>query len=262
MNIQTKVTLNDGQQMPAFGFGVSQIPNGKPARNAVTWALEAGYRHIDTAYLYRNEESVGRAVKESKVSREDVWVTTKMYPNQFLNPRKALIQSLKKLKMEYVDLYLIHWPPLIEVPAFDKRLWRAMEALKEEGLCKSIGVSNYPPERLDHLLGYAKTPPSVNQVWLSPTHFDAELYDFCNKAGIKLVGYRPLGRGKELANPIAIELASKYGKTTAQILLRWAIQKGIIPIPRSSNHERIIENSLVFDFELSQKDINQLDGIA
>lgn len=262
MTIDSEVKLNDGWKMPILGFGLSQIPNGEPARQAVTWALEAGYRHIDTAWLYRNESSVGKAVKDAPLPREDIWITTKLYPNQFINPRKAIERSLRKLDMEYVDLYLIHWPLPLEVTAFDKKLWRAMESFKEEGLCRSIGVSNYLPDRLGRLLSYANIPPCINQVHFSPLHFSHDLYKYCEEVGIKIVGYRPLGRGSGLANQQVLKIADMTGKTPSQIMLRWAIQKGIIPIPRSSKYEHILENAKVFNFSLNPDDREELDTIS
>ncbi len=224
--------------------------------------LETGYRHIDTAWLYRNERGVGSAIRDFPIDRKDVWVTTKLYPNQFANPRKAIEQSLHKLDIGYIDLYLVHWPPPIEVKAFDKKLWRAMEAFKEEGLCHSIGVSNYLPDRLARLLSYASTPPSVNQIRFSPLHWHRGLYQYCNENAIKIVGYRPLGRGKGLAEKQVLDIAKKNGKTAAQVMLRWATQKGTIPIPRSAKHDRITENAQVFDFALSRDDMNVLDTIS
>jgi 2,5-diketo-D-gluconate reductase A len=262
MEIASKVKLNDGHMIPIFGFGVSQIPNGEPTKQAVTWALEAGYRHIDAAWLYRNEEAVGTAIRDFPIERKDVWVTTKLYPNQFASPRRAIEQSLRKLDIDYIDLYLVHWPPPIEVRAFDKKLWWALESFREEGLCRSIGVSNYLPGRLARLLNFANTPPSVNQILFSPLHFHQKLYEYCNQQNIKIVGYRPLGRGKGLTEQRIMDIAKKSGKTAAQIMLRWAIQKGTIPIPRSAKQDRIIENAQVFDFVLSQDDMDTLDAIS
>lgn len=253
------IKLSDNRELPIIGFGTSGLDEGEQAENAVHWALDAGYRHIDTARLYGNEMSVGKAVRDHKINREDVWVTTKLWPTDFSNPQKALEASLKRLDIGYIDLYLIHWPTPVEIPGFDNKLWRTMESLRDQNLCKSIGVSNFQTGRLKKLLSKAQTPPVVNQVECSPFHYPKQLHDFCSESNIVIVGYSPLNEGEGLANTVLQTLAEKYDKTPAQIMLHWAVQKGIVPIPKSKSQERIIENLNIFDFEIAQEDMNALD---
>ncbi len=256
------IQLNDGRFIPRLGLGVSGLIEGEQTENSIHWALDAGYRHIDTAKLYGNESSVGRAVQEHNMDREEAWVTTKLWPTDFTNPRKAIEGSLSRLNLKFVDLYLIHWPTPIEIPGLDKKLWRSLEAFRDEGLCKSIGVSNFQSKRLAKLLGFANIPPVVNQVKCSPFHFPKELYSFCQTNSIFLVGYNPLNQGKELENSLLLKIADIHKKTAAQIMLRWAVQKDVIPIPKSKSEDRIHENINIFDFELTQTEIEELDSLS
>lgn len=261
-SLQSRITLNNGTEMPVFGLGVWKIPDGPECEQAVTWALETGYRMIDTATLYGNEGSVGRAVREfialGGARREDIFVTTKLWPTDFLNPLGAFRKSLNALGFDYVDLYLIHWP----LPIMPKKIWQTLEEIYENGGAKAIGVSNYDPSGLDKLLTYAKVPPAVNQVEFNPEVYDRQLLEYCRTKNIAVEAYSPLGQGSLVTRATAVEIAAKVGKTPAQVLLRWALQKGTIPIPKSSQKERIIENSQVFDFELSAEDMLQLDAIS
>ena len=245
-----------------MGLGVSRIEPLERTEQVVFWALEAGYRHIDTAKLYKNEAYVGSAVHKSGIPREDIWITTKLWPADFHHPRKALEASLRRLNMDYVDLYLVHWPTPVGMPGFERRLWRAMEALVESGLCKTIGVSNYQMGRLQRVLSIANTPPAVNQVRCSPFNYPSDLHNFCREHGIALEGYGPLTQGSKLDDQTITMMAEKYHKSVAQILLRWALQKDIIVIPKTQSKERIHENIALYDFVLADDDIRILDSLA
>ncbi len=248
--------------MPLLGLGVALIPVGKPTEDVVHWALNTGYRHIDTAKLYKNEASAGRAIRESAIPRNDIWVTTKLWPTDFHHPRKALEASLKRLGLDYVDLYLIHWPTPFPIPGFDQRLWKAMERLVDAGLCKTIGVSNFLIPRLQKILTSANIPPAVNQVRCSPFTYPKELHEFCVKNAIALEAYGPLTQGKKLDDALIKRLANKYGKSGAQVMLRWALQKDIIVIPKSQNQHRIEENADLYDFEIGSEDMSKLDSLS
>jgi methylglyoxal/glyoxal reductase len=260
LTIETKLTLNDGRLIPQLGLGVWQTRAGRACETAVLAALEAGYRHIDTAAMYGNEESVGAAVRTSGIPRENIFVTTKLWNSDHRNPERALETSLRKLKMDYVDLYLIHYPVRER-----RRSWRALEALRVGGKARSIGVSNFTIRHLNELLAETKTVPAVNQVEFHPYLYQRDLLDFCAGRGIALEAYSPLTKGERLKDPKLVAVATKYsksgaGKSTAQILIRWALQHGLIVIPKSANRKRIFENADVFDFEISAADMQLLDG--
>ena len=242
--------------MPLLGLGVWQMADGAETEQAVEWALEAGYRLIDTAAMYRNERSVGVALRRSALPRDQVFVTTKLRPPN-TNPSRELARSLERLALEYVDLYLIHWP----LPFGNTRVWHELEALQEQGLAREIGVSNFGVERLEKLLGRAHRPPAVNQVQFSPFQYRRLLLDFCLEHGIVLEAYSPLERGRGVQDPTVVAVAERLGRTPAQILLRWAIQHGAVVIPKSSRRERIVSNALVFDFELGDEDMRLLDAL-
>jgi diketogulonate reductase-like aldo/keto reductase len=253
--------LNSGATMPVVGLGVYQMPNNNLTQKAVDNALKNGYRHIDTAAIYHNEEVVGKALVTSLIPREQVFVTTKLWNSDhgYDHAIKACHASLARLGLDYVDLYLIHWP----VQGKRKDTWRALETLLEDGKCKSIGVSNYMAHHLEELLGYCKVPPAVNQIELHPYIFStrAETIDLCRNAGIIPVAYSPLTKGVKLGDPRLQKIASKYGKSTAQLLIRWALQQGFAAIPKSSVISRIIENINVFDFEISANDMEELNSL-
>ncbi|HPF63837.1 aldo/keto reductase [Lentimicrobium sp.] len=253
--------LNSGAAMPVVGLGVYQMPNNHLTQKAVDNALKNGYRHIDTAAIYHNEEVVGKAMVTSLIPREQVFVTTKLWNSDhgYDHAIKACHASLARLGLDYVDLYLIHWP----VQGKRKDTWRALETLLEDGKCKSIGVSNYMAHHLEELLGYCKVPPAVNQIELHPYIFStrAETIDLCRNAGIIPVAYSPLTKGVKLGDPRLQKIASKYGKSTAQLLIRWALQQGFAAIPKSSVISRIIENINVFDFEISANDMEELNSL-
>ncbi|MCO5261968.1 MAG: aldo/keto reductase [Lentimicrobium sp.] len=253
--------LNSGAAMPVVGLGVYQMPNNHLTQKAVDNALKNGYRHIDTAAIYHNEEVVGKAMVTSLIPREQVFVTTKLWNSDhgYDHAIKACHASLARLGLDYVDLYLIHWP----VQGKRKDTWRALETLLEDGKCKSIGVSNYMAHHLEELLGYCKVPPAVNQIELHPYIFStrAETIDLCRNAGIIPVAYSPLTKGVKLGDPRLQKIASKYGKSTAQLLIRWDLQQGFAAIPKSSVISRIIENINVFDFEISANDMEELNSL-
>jgi diketogulonate reductase-like aldo/keto reductase len=257
MAISRTIKLNDGRSIPSVGLGVWKIPDGQPVQEAVGWALEAGYHHIDTAKLYGNERGVGVALRASQLKREDVWVTTKLWPTQFTNPHKALSESLQRLDMNYVDLYLVHFP----VPGFIKRTWRALEELREAGLAKSIGVSNYSIHQLDELLGHAEMPPAVNQIKVSPFGYDAELLAFAAEHKVTIQAYSPLTHGRRLDDSAVKQIAAHHGRSPAQVLIRWSLQKGLVVLPKSQNKGRIADDLKVFDFDLSVEQMHQLDEL-
>jgi diketogulonate reductase-like aldo/keto reductase len=248
--------LDGGVRMPVLGLGVWQMTQGSETERAVEWALEAGYRHIDTATIYGNERSVGAAIARSGRSRDEIFVTTKWPPFRRA-PRTELARSLERLQLEYVDLYLIHWP----VPVRATHAWRALERLRERGLARAIGVSNYGSERLDRLVAGAAITPAVNQVQFSPFRFRKRLLDACERNGVILEAYSPLERGRRLNHPVIVEIARQIERTPAQVMLRWAIQHGAIVIPKSSQEARIRSNARVFDFSLSAEQMSTLDGL-
>ncbi|MBI2523012.1 aldo/keto reductase [Candidatus Woesearchaeota archaeon] len=255
MDIRTTIELNNGIKIPILGLGMWQIPNGKVCEEAVLSALNTGYRHIDTAAAYKNEESVGNAIKKSNIPRKELFITTKLWNDDHNNPKKAFNESLKKLQLDYVDLYLIHFP----VPERN-RSWEILEKIYKSGKAKAIGVSNFTIRHLKELLESSDIVPAVNQVEFHPYLYQKELLDFCNEKGIKLEAYSPLTHGKKLNDVKLVEIAKKYNKSAAQVLIKWGLQHYLIVIPKSSKKDRIIENSYVFDFELSKEDMKKLDG--
>jgi diketogulonate reductase-like aldo/keto reductase len=247
--------LADGSRIPLLGLGVWQIPDGPECVNAVRWALEAGYRHIDTAQAYGNEESVGRALRESGVPRDEVFVTTKFHPGS-RDPVAAAEQSLERLGLDHVDLYIVHWPG-----AGPTWAWPGMERARELGYARSIGVSNFNGRELEQLLATAGVPPVVDQVQFSPYEFRKALLDQCEESGIVLEAYSPLGHGRHLDSEVVARIAARLARTPAQVLLRWCIERQIPVIPKSSRRERIAENAELFDFALTGDDIAELDGL-
>ncbi len=243
--------------MPVLGLGVWQMAEGRETEQAVEWALEAGYRSIDTAALYKNERSVGAALRRSDVPREQVFVTTKLLPTR-LAPDRALRDSLGRLGLDYVDLYLIHWP----VPTLYVRQWRALVELRERGLARDVGVSNFSATQLDTLVRRGLQVPAVNQIKLHPFHYRPELLARCTRAGIVVEAYSPLAEGKALERPAITSIAERVGRTPAQVLLRWAVQHDAIVIPKSSRRERIVSNAEIFDFELDAEAMAVLDELG
>jgi diketogulonate reductase-like aldo/keto reductase len=247
--------LADGNAIPVLGLGVWQVPNGPATVNAVRWALELGYRHIDTAQAYGNEESVGRALKQSGVPREDVFITTKFYPGSE-DPVVEAEGSLNRLGVDYVDLYIIHWPQGGPIWA-----WPGMERAKKLGYARSIGVSNFDVRELEQVMAVAGDPPVVDQVQFSPFEYRRKLLEVAEKRGVALEAYSPLGTGRHLADPNVKRIASRLGRTPAQVLIRWCLQRGLIVIPKSTHRERIAENAGVFDFTLSDEVMAELDAL-
>ncbi len=247
--------LADGMQMPMLGLGVWQVPNGQVCVNAVRWALELGYRHVDTAQAYENEESVGTALRESGLPRDAVFVTTKFFPAN-RDPVAAVGQSLARLGVDYVDLYLIHWPEGGPTWA-----WPGMERARELGMARSIGVSNFSVGELDQVIAAGTTRPAVNQVEFSAMHYRRGLLAACLKQDIAVEAYSPLGTGRHLSNKTVQRVAEHAGRTPAQVLLRWCLQHGLPLIPKSTHRERIAENAQIFDFTLSAEDMATLDSL-
>jgi diketogulonate reductase-like aldo/keto reductase len=259
LNIESRVTLNNGIKMPLLGFGTWQSKNGETAYNAVRYALKAGYRHIDTAKFYGNEVSVGQAIRDSGIPREEIFVTTKLWPTDAINAEKAFEKSFKKLDIGYIDLYLIHWP----VPGLAKKTWQRLEKMyKNSDRIKAIGVSNHSIGNIKSILKIATVKPVVNQVKCSPYNYDPVMHKFCIENGIIMEAYSPLTRGNMLNDDKLTTIAKKYSKTNAQILLRWCVQKGIVTIPKSVHENRIVENADIFDFEISDDDIKKLNNFS
>jgi diketogulonate reductase-like aldo/keto reductase len=253
--VNEKHELSDGNSIPALGLGVWQVPDGPECENAVRWALELGYRHIDTAQAYGNEASVGRALRDSGVPREEVFITTKFYPGND-DPAHEAEQSLRRLGIDQVDLYIIHWPQRGATWA-----WPGMEQARERGYARSIGVSNFSSRELEEVMSVASTPPVVNQVQFSPFEYRRGLLEACAQRGVAIEAYSPLGTGRHLGRSEVSEIAERTERTPAQVLIRWCLQRDTIVIPKSTHRERIEENGQVFDFELSDEDMQALDAL-
>jgi 2,5-diketo-D-gluconate reductase A len=249
------LVLADGNRMPMLGLGVWQIPNGPECVNAVRWALELGYRHIDTAQLYGNEESVGRALSDSDVPREEVFITTKFYPANS-DPAAAAESSLRRLGVDHVDLYLIHWPQGGPTWA-----WPGMVRAQELGHTRSIGVSNFGVREIEEVTASTDIAPVVNQVQFSPFEYRRALLEACQAHSIALEAYSPLGTGRHLSEETVRQVAQRVGRTPAQVLLRWCVQHEVVVIPKSTHRERIEENAQIFDFTLSDEDMATLDTL-
>jgi diketogulonate reductase-like aldo/keto reductase len=247
--------LADGNELPLLGLGVWQVPNGPECVSAVRWALELGYRHIDTAQAYGNEESVGLALRESGVPREQVFITTKFYPRH-RDPAGEAEQSLRRLGVDHVDLYIIHWPQGGPTWA-----WPGMERARELGFARSIGVSNFAVDELEQVIAAGSVAPAVDQVQFSPFECRRALLESCERSGVALEAYSPLGTGRHLTNKTVTRIGGEVERTPAQVLLRWCVQRQIPVIPKSTHRARIEENAQIFDFALSDEHLAALDGL-
>lgn len=262
-HIQDTVTLHNGVKMPGLGLGVFKVEEGSTLVQAVQSAITHGYRSIDTAAIYGNERSVGEGIRQALadtgIPREDLFVTSKVW-NADLGYESTLAAyeaSLEKLGLDYLDLYLIHWP----VKGKYKEAWRALEALYREGRVKAIGVSNFQVHHLEDLMNDAEIKPMINQVEFHPRLTQKELLRFTKEQGIQLEAWSPLMQGELLDNPVLTDIAAQFGKSVAQIILRWDLQHGVVTIPKSTKEHRIIENAALFDFELSRQDMDRIDGL-
>jgi diketogulonate reductase-like aldo/keto reductase len=257
IDLKTKTTLNNGVQMPILGLGTWQI-TGKKVDGVIQSAVGIGYSHIDTAAAYHNETGIGKALKRSGVAREDIFITTKLWNSDhgYHKTIAACEKSLQNLGLSHVDLYLIHWP----VGNAYVETWTAMEELLASGKCRAIGVSNFTVRHLETLLKQSSIVPTVNQVEFSPYLYQKELFDYCNSKKIQMEAYSPLTRGNKLDNPALSVIADKYGKSAAQVLIRWSLQSGLVVIPKASSLKHLRENAAVFDFELSDEDMKTLNS--
>ena len=248
--------LNNGLKIPSIGFGTYKSGSDEETEKIVSYALEVGYRQIDTASFYGNEVGIGNGIKSSNVDREDIFLVTKLWNDDhgYDKTIEAFNKSLENLQVDYIDLYLIHWPNKL-----NNETWKAFEYLYESGKVKAIGVCNFKIGHLEELMKNAKIKPMVNQVEMHPANQKKELVEYCSKNNIQLIAWSPIMRGKIFENEFMITLSEKYKKSIAQIVLRWHMQRGIIPIPKSSNEGRIKENLDIFDFEISQEDMMKID---
>ncbi|HFK1462846.1 aldo/keto reductase [Bacillus sp. YAF12_1] len=262
-NLQSKTVLNNGVEMPWFGLGVFKVEDGPELVEAVKSAIKAGYRSIDTAAIYGNEKAVGEGIragiKEAGISREDLFITSKVWNSDqgYETTLAAYEESLKKLELEYLDLYLVHWP----VEGKYKDTWRALETLYNEKRVRAIGVSNFQIHHLQDVMKEAEIKPMINQVEYHPRLTQKELQAFCKEQGIQMEAWSPLMQGQLLDNEKLQEIAEKHGKTTAQVILRWDLQNGVITIPKSTKEHRIIANADIFNFELTKEDMEKIDAL-
>ncbi len=259
--------LRNGIHIPCVGFGTWQTPNDETGLNAVKTALETGYRHIDTAAVYKNEEIVGQAVRESGIPREEIFITSKLWNDDYgyESTKKAFNLSLEKLGMDYLDLYLMHWPNPLKFrdrwQQVNSETWKAIEELYQEGRIKAIGVSNFLVRHLEPLMETAEIIPMVDQLRLAPGDTKKDTVEFCRNHGIQPEAYSPLGTGKVFDVPELKNLADKYDKSVAQICLRWSLDMGFLPLPKSVTPEYIVENTEIFDFKLNPTDIEFIEGL-
>ena len=260
MTDQPYLSLHDGARIPQVGLGVWQTPDNEAAP-AVKAALDAGYRHVDTAAVYENEQGVGQGIRQSGVSRSDIFLTTKLWNTDqgYEQTLKAFEASLKRLGTDYVDLYLIHWPSAHRGLFVDT--WKALVTLREEGRAKSIGVSNFYPEHIEKIVAETGVVPVINQIELHPDFQQRESRTFHEKHKIATQSWSPLGQGKLLGYPVIADIAQKLGRTPAQVIIRWHIENGLVVIPKSVTPSRIVENFKVFDFKLSAEDMDRLNGL-
>ncbi|WP_340639833.1 aldo/keto reductase [Bacillus atrophaeus] len=258
-SLKDTVKLHNGVEMPRFGLGVFKVENGSEATESVKAAIKNGYRSIDTAAIYKNEEGVGAGIKESGVARDELFITSKVWNEDqgYETTLVAFEKSLERLELDYLDLYLIHWPGKDKY----KDTWRALEKLYKDGKVRAIGVSNFQVHHLEELLKDAEIKPMVNQVEFHPCLTQVELREYCKKQGIQVEAWSPLMQGQLLDNEVLKQIAEKHNKSVAQVILRWDLQQDVITIPKSIKEHRIIENADIFDFELSQEDIEKINAL-
>ncbi|MCM3573468.1 aldo/keto reductase [Mesobacillus subterraneus] len=258
-NLQDTTTLHNGVKMPWFGLGVFKVQEGSEVVESVKAALKNGYKSIDTAAVYRNEEGVGQAIKEAGVPREELFITTKVWNSDqgYESTLQAFETSMGKLELDYLDLYLIHWP----VAGKYKETWKALEQLYKDGRVRAIGVSNFHVHHLKDLMADSEIKPMVNQVEYHPHLAQTELLEFCKAEGIQMEAWSPLKQGELLSEPTIVEIAEKHKKSPAQVILRWDLQNEVVTIPKSVKEHRIIENADIFDFELSAQDMDRLNSL-
>lgn len=260
-------TLANGVEIPIVGFGTWQTPDGDVAKDSVKAALDAGYRHIDTAAAYENEEGVGEGIKASGVPRGDIFLTTKLWNDDhgYDTTLKAMDESLKRLDTDYVDLYLIHWPRPVKFhddwKEVNAETWRSMEEIYKAGKARAIGVSNFRAHHVDELLKSAQIAPMVNQIFLNPSDMQPEVVAYNNAHNMVSEGYSPLGTGKIFQVPQLQEMAERYNRSIAQLVLRWSLQHGFLPLPKSVHADRIRSNAELFDFEIAPEDMATIDGL-
>jgi methylglyoxal/glyoxal reductase len=258
-SLQETTTLHNGVKMPWFGLGVFKVQEGMEVIESVKAAIKHGYKAIDTAAIYKNEEGVGQAIKESGVPREELFITTKVWNSDqgYETTLQAFETSMEKLGLEYLDLYLIHWPGKTKY----KETWKALEKLYKDGRVRAIGVSNFQVHHLEDLISEAEIKPMVNQVEYHPHLTQTELLAYCQREGIQLEAWSPLKQGQLLSDPTINEIADKYQKSAAQVILRWDLQNKVVTIPKSIKEQRIIENANIFDFELSNEDMERINNL-
>ncbi|WP_408893674.1 aldo/keto reductase [Paenibacillus taichungensis] len=258
-HVQDTTTLYNGVKMPWLGFGVFKVKDGEEVVDAVKTAIQAGYRSIDTAKAYNNETGVAQGIRESGIAREDLFITTKVWNGDqgYESTLAAFEASMERLELEYLDLYLIHWP----VKGKYKDTWRALEKLHKEGRIRAIGVSNFQIHHLEDLMTDATIKPAVNQVELHPLLIQTELREYCSKHQIQIEAWSPLGQGHLLEHPLLLEIAAKYSKSPAQVILRWDLQNGIVTIPKSVTPQRIRDNVDLYDFTLTTEEIERINQL-
>ena len=264
--MEKSIKLNNGVLIPQPGFGTFMTKDGEEAIQAVKWAVETGYRHIDTAAIYNNEKGVGEGIRQCGVSREELFVTSKVWNSErgYDKTLKAFDKTMNDLGLDYLDLYLIHWPANErqfgkKASKLNQETWRAMEKLYEEGRIKAIGVSNFMPHHIERLMEKATVKPAVNQIEFHPGLLQKECVEFCKEQEITVEAWSPLGRGELIFDELLMGLAEKYGSTVAQLIIRWVMQHDIVPLVKSTKQTRIEENFQVFDFEISSEDMQRID---
>ncbi|MDR2410342.1 MAG: aldo/keto reductase [Bacteroidales bacterium] len=264
-SLNDRFILNNGIEIPCIGYGTWQIPNGEAGVNAILEALKLGYRHIDTASVYENEECVGEAIKRSGIERSELFITSKLWNTDrgYDKALKAFDVSMKKLKLDYLDLYLIHWPLVKDNKwkEINSNTWSAFETLYRDKRIRSIGVSNFKRYRIKSLMQMVEIMPHVNQLEFHPGFMQWSTVEYCKQTDVAVEAWGPLAGGKILDNPDLVAVAAKYNKTVAQLCIKWCLQHGVLPLPKSVSKERMIENANVFDFSISPEDMNFIDAL-